>query len=66
MHLLAAFMKKTLKAVVNTLNKNGDKKIASYFFSKQYHNGCDSHSDLADHRLIANELTDFIRRKMKW
>ena len=63
---LAAFMKKTLTAIINTMNKRGDKKVTSYFFSRQYHNGCDSHPDLAEHQLIANELTTFIRKRMKW
>ncbi len=63
---LAIFMKKTLTAIVSKVNKNGDKKVAKYFFSKQYHNGCDHHPDLAEHRLIANELTGFIKKKMKW
>lgn len=63
---LAAFMKKTLTTIVNRMNKNGDKKVTNYFFSKQYHNGCDSHPDLAEHRLIADELTAFIRKKMNW
>ena len=63
---LAAFMKKTLMAIVTKMSKNGDKKISSYFFSKQFHNGCDSHPDLAEHQLIAKELTAFVRKKMKW
>ncbi|MEI9911127.1 MAG: SGNH/GDSL hydrolase family protein [Bacteroidota bacterium] len=63
---LAAFMKKTLTAIVRNRNKNGDKKITSYFFSKQFHNGCDHHPDLAEHQLIAGELTAFIKKRMKW
>jgi hypothetical protein len=63
---LASFMKSVLMAIVNKMNKSGDKKITSYFFSKQYHNGCDYHPDLAEHRLIAKELTTFIKKKMKW
>ncbi len=63
---LAAFMKKTLTTVVSKVNKNGDKRISSFFFSKQYHNGCDNHPDLAEHQLIAKELTAFIKKKMKW
>jgi lysophospholipase L1-like esterase len=63
---LAAFMKKVLTAIVKKENKSGDKKITSYFFSKQYHNGCDWHPDLADHKQIAAELTNFIKKKMKW
>jgi lysophospholipase L1-like esterase len=63
---LSAFMKKTLTAVVGVMNKEGDNKISSYFFSKQYHNGCDWHPDLAEHKLIAAELTAFIKKKMSW
>lgn len=63
---LAVFMKKTLTAIVRKANSNGDKKVTSYFFSKQYHNGCDSHPDLAEHQMIANELIGFIKTTMKW
>jgi hypothetical protein len=63
---LAVFMKKTLTAIVRNMNKKGDKKVTSYFFSKQFHNGCDHHPDLAEHKLIAGELTAFIKRRMKW
>lgn len=63
---LAAFMKKTLTAVVNQLSNSGDKKITHYFFSKQYHKGCDWHPDLEEHKEIANELTAFIKKTMNW
>jgi len=63
---LSNFMKKTLTAIVRKMNSNGDKKVGSYFFSKQYHNGCDSHPDLAEHQQIADELIGFISTKMKW
>ena len=63
---LAAFMKKTLTAIVKKANAAGDNKVTSYFFSKQYHNGCDGHPDLADHAQIAGELTTFIKKNMNW
>lgn len=63
---LGAFMRKTLIAIVNRMNESGDKKVTRYFFSRQYHNGCDSHPDLAEHKLMADELTSFIKKKMKW
>ncbi len=63
---LRAFMKKILAAIVNKMNMNGDKRVARYFFSKQYHNGCDGHPDLAEHKLMADELTRFIKKRMKW
>jgi len=62
---LTAVMKKYLSAIKATLNKT-DKKINSYFYSKQYHNGCDGHPDLAEHQMIAKELGTFIKKKMKW
>jgi hypothetical protein len=63
---LAGFMKKILTAIVKKVNREGDKKVSSYFFSKQYHNGCDSHPDLEEHQQIAHELTAYIRRIKKW
>jgi lysophospholipase L1-like esterase len=63
---LAAFMKRSLASIVKTVNDNGDKKVTRYFFSKQYHNGCDSHPDLAEHQQIAKELTAFIKKTMTW
>ncbi len=44
----------------------GDKRISHYFFSKQFHSGCGGHPGLEDHRQIASELTDHVRRLMKW
>lgn len=63
---LKKFMKKTITAVSNKMNSNGDKKVGVYFFTKQYHNGCDSHPDLEEHELIARELTLAIKKIMKW
>lgn len=63
---LAGFMKKTLTAVKNELNHQGDRKVFMYAFSKQYHNGCDSHPDLAEHQLIADELVTFIGKTVNW
>ena len=62
---LTAALKKYLTAVKTELNKR-DGNVDTYFFSKQYHNGCDSHPDLNEHEQIAEELRIFIRKKMKW
>jgi hypothetical protein len=48
------------------MKKKGDKKLVTYFYSKQYHNGCDNHPDLAEHYLMAKELGAFIKKKMNW
>lgn len=63
---LAGFMKNMLLSVVSKVKSAGDKKIDTYLFSQQYSNGCDSHPSLAEHKLIAAELTAFIKKKMKW
>jgi hypothetical protein len=63
---LSAFMRKALAAIVGRMKQEKDNKITSYFFSKQYHNGCDWHPDLAEHKSIAGELTAFIKKTMKW
>lgn len=63
---LRNFLRSSLEAVVSNFEKNGDKKIFSFIFSKQYHNGCDWHPDIQEHREIAVLLTGFIRKKMNW
>jgi Carbohydrate esterase 2 N-terminal/GDSL-like Lipase/Acylhydrolase family len=63
---LAAVMKKYLAAVVKKANGAGDKQVYTFFFSKRYHNGCDGHPDLAEHQLIAAELTTYIKKLKSW
>jgi hypothetical protein len=58
---LTAVLKKYLTAVVNEVNKWGDKKVVTFFFSRSYSSGCDNHPDLSEHRLIAGELEPFIK-----
>ena len=63
---LTPVLKKYLTAVTAYLNTNGDRRIYRYFFSKQYHNGCGGHPDLAEHKLIADELTAYIKQVKGW
>lgn len=63
---LTAVLKNYLSGIQLYLKKQGDKKVDTYFYKQQYHNGCDSHPDLAEHQLIAKELETCIKRKMKW
>lgn len=58
-------LKRYLSGIKNAVKKT-DKNVATYFYSKRYHNGCDSHPDLAEHQMIAKELGAFIKKKMKW
>jgi hypothetical protein len=63
---LTAVLKNYLSAIKKTVKNKGDKKVHTYFFRKRYHNGCDSHPDLAEHQQIAIELEGFIKKKIKW
>ncbi|MDB5016623.1 MAG: acetyl xylan esterase [Mucilaginibacter sp.] len=63
---LTSVMQRYLTGITNYMNANGDKKVYKYFFSRQYHNGCGGHPDMADHKLIANELTAYIKQLKGW
>ncbi len=63
---LTAVLKNYLSAIKKIVKNKGDKKVYTYFFRKRYHNGCDSHPDLAEHQQIAIELEGFIKKKIKW
>lgn len=63
---LKAFLTKSLKAVVKQINNEGDKKVSYYVFKKWYHNGCDYHPDMDEHRQIADELTAYVKNLKDW
>jgi len=63
---LRNFMKATINSVQRSMNNSGDNKVYSYFFNKQYSSGCDYHPSLDEHKLIAEELTPFIKKIMNW
>ena len=63
---LTSALRSYLSGIVWAMKKRGDNKVDSYVYLKQYHNGCDSHPDLAEHQQIANELGTFIKAKMNW
>jgi lysophospholipase L1-like esterase len=62
---LTAVLRKYLSAIKKSVNRS-DKKVDSYFYSKRYYNGCDTHPDLAEHQMMAKELGAFIKKKMNW
>lgn len=63
---LAPILKKNITAIVNTLNNTGDHNVYSYFFSKNYNNGCDQHPNLEEHSQIAAELAHRIKQIKNW
>ncbi|MGG9960898.1 SGNH/GDSL hydrolase family protein [Ferruginibacter sp. SUN106] len=63
---LKAFLKNQINGVLSFLNKEGDKKISKFFFSRSYNGGCDYHPSLEEHQLIAAELTAYLKKLMRW
>jgi hypothetical protein len=63
---LKANMKKQLTSIVLYLNKNYDKKVSYYFFSRSFNGGCSYHPELKEHVLIAEELTAYLKKLMHW
>ncbi|TXJ22650.1 MAG: acetyl xylan esterase [Chitinophagaceae bacterium] len=62
---LTIAMKKYLTAITEKMQKT-DKKIHAFFYSRQYNSGCSWHPSLEEHRQIAEELTAFVKKLMKW
>jgi lysophospholipase L1-like esterase len=63
---LSASQKNYLSGIENYMHHHNDKKIYTYFFNKQYHNGCDSHPNVEEHQQIAKLLSAYIKKIMKW
>ncbi len=63
---LTGVLKSYISSVKKIMALKGDRKVDQYFYSRRYHQGCDSHPTLAEHQQMAKELGAFIKRKMKW
>lgn len=63
---LTAELKNYLTGITAYLNKQGDKKVSKYFYSRSWNRGCGGHPDIDDHKLIADELTTYIRQLKGW
>lgn len=63
---LRGVMKNYINGIVNRVNKLGDKRVDKFFFSRAFNNGCGGHPDIKDHVLIAEELSGFVKKKMRW
>jgi hypothetical protein len=63
---LREFLRNSLKSVLGTMKTAGDNKLAMHVFEKSYTGGCDYHPSVEEHALIAKELTEVIRKWMKW
>lgn len=63
---LSPVLKGYISMVTERLNASGDKRVSKFFFSKRYHGGCASHPTLAQHQLMAHELTQYLKKLMHW
>lgn len=63
---LTAALKVSLTQVVTQCSQAGDKNVHAYFFSRSYNSGCGGHPDVAEHALIASELTAYLKSLMNW
>lgn len=63
---LTAVLKNYITAVVAQMRASGDDHVYRFFFSRRFHHGCGGHPDQAEHRIIAGELTGYIRRITGW
>ena len=63
---LTALLKKYITGIQQHFNSMGDEKISHYFFSRSFNNGCGGHPDMAQHALIAAELTAYIKQLKSW
>lgn len=63
---LTTVLHRYLTGIVSVVNASGDNKVYKYFFSRRYHSGCGGHPDLAEHQLIADELTAYIKKLENW
>jgi hypothetical protein len=62
---LTAALKANLAHIVGRLNQSGDKRVHAFFFSRSYNRGCGGHPGLADHQLIARELTAYLKSTLR-
>jgi lysophospholipase L1-like esterase len=63
---LTAVQKRYLNGIVRAAGQAGDRRVSAYFYSRQYSRGCGGHPDLDEHRQIAEELTDYLKKLMRW
>jgi carbohydrate esterase-like protein/GDSL-like lipase/acylhydrolase family protein len=64
---LTAALKNYINGIISVMHdREKDKKIYKFFFTKRFNHGCGDHPDLAEHQEIAKELSAHIKEIMKW
>jgi lysophospholipase L1-like esterase len=59
-------LKNYITGVVDYAVQQGDKNVSKFFLSKRKGNGCGGHPDLAEHQLIADELSAYLATLLGW
>jgi hypothetical protein len=55
-----------ITGIVTSVNSTGDKKVSKFFFSRSYNSGCGGHPDVSEHKMIAAELTAYLKKNFEW
>jgi lysophospholipase L1-like esterase len=63
---LTAMLKKYIVGIQQYMNSSGDKKVSHYFFSRSFNDGCGGHPSMAQHQLIADELSGYLKGLEGW
>ena len=63
---LTAMLKNYISGIEEYMHQSGDKKITHFFFSGGYNNGCGTHPDMAQHQLIAQQLSGYLKGLEGW
>ncbi|MGY3053504.1 lysophospholipase L1-like esterase [Pedobacter sp. UYEF25] len=58
-------LQRYISTVVAKENQS-DKNVYKYFYTKRFSSGCDGHPDLAQHREMAREVTEYIKQIKNW
>lgn len=63
---LTAVLQRYLTGIVAHQQAAGDAAVHKFFFARSYRSGCGNHPSLAEHQLIASELTTYLRTTLRW
>ena len=63
---LSRILQNSTEAIAREMNRRGDAKVFAYHVTKTYVAGCNDHPNMEEHSLIADELTDYLKKLLKW
>jgi lysophospholipase L1-like esterase len=63
---LDAFLQQNLTEIVARVKRAGDQNVSSFFVTAQLNDGCGRHPSLAQHQLVAREVSSYLRTLLKW